>query len=68
MKKFKCFAVLSMLLLGFSSINVQAEENEELVCYYIENCKGELELVCVDPNAPAPCQIGCPPGCNRPEE
>lgn len=65
MKKIKLFSILSMLTLVLSPINIQAEENEELVCYYIENCKGELELVCVDPNAPAPCQIGCPPGCGK---
>ena len=46
-------------------MNIHAEDNEELVCYYVENCEGDLELICVDPNVPAPCQIGCPPGCEN---
>lgn len=65
MEKIKFLLVLSMLLLSFGSINIHAEENDDLVCYYVENCEGELESVCIDPNVPAPCQIGCSLGCGN---
>lgn len=65
MKKIKLFTIVSMLMLVFIPMNIHAEDNEELVCYYVENCEGDLELICVDPNVPAPCQIGCPPGCEN---
>ena len=67
MRKSKLLVILSMLVLVFTPMNIYADENENQVCYYVENCDGELELVCVDPNVPSPCQIGCPPGCGKDE-
>ena len=63
MKKIKSLIVLGILMLTFIPMNVLAEEPEQKVCFYVKNYDGELEYVCVDSNTPAPCQIGCPPGC-----
>lgn len=70
MKKIKLLIVLGITLLSFSTLNVIANENEddELVCFYRTNCKGELEYVCVDPNEVEPLQEVCPPGCIDPDE
>lgn len=68
MNKFKGFIVLGVLMLTFIPMNVTAEEPEQVVCYYVENCEGELEYVCVDASEPAPCQIHCPPGCGKEDE
>ena len=67
MGKFKILVTLGVLMLTFIPINVLAEEPKQVVCYFVENCEGELEYVCVDPNIPSPCQIGCPPGCGKGE-
>ena len=68
MKKIKLLTILSLLMLVLVPMNIHAEDNDELICYYVENCEEELELVCVDPDVPAPCQIGCPPGCGKGNE
>ena len=68
MKKIKRLMALAILMLTFIPMNVYAEEPEQKVCFYVENCDGELEYVCVDPNEPAPCHFGCPPGCNDPDD
>ena len=68
MKKFKSLIVLGILMLTFVPLNVMAEEPEQKVCFFVENCEGELEYVCVDHSEPAPCQIICPPGCDNADE
>ena len=70
MKKVKLFVVLGITLLSFSPLNVTANEskNDELVCFYRENCEGELEYVCIEPDSVEPLQNVCPPGCLDPEE
>ena len=67
MKKIKLLLVLGISLLAFSPmiINANDDTEENLVCYYRENCQGELEYVCVDPTEPQPCQLICPPGCQE---
>lgn len=65
MKKFKGLIVLGILMFTFIPMNVAAEDSEQKVCFYVENCEGELEYICVDPNTPAPCQFNCPPGCGK---
>ena len=64
--KFKVLLTLVMALSVFTSLQLKAND-EELVCYYQENEKGELEYVCVDPYEVNPCKIGCPPPCDIPE-
>ena len=68
MKKIKGLIALGILMLTFIPMNVMAEEPDQKVCFYVENCEGELEYVCVEPNTPTPCQLGCPPGCENGED
>ena len=62
----KIFIACAITVLILTPMTLFANDDENnLVCFYRENCQGELEYVCASPDELEPQQNVCPPRCDK---